>query len=504
MRSSVASVLALVIFPSVVACSSGADPLPPIEASGPDGGAAMAPSNPGQPGEPQTPGTLPAAPAAPPPKADDVTEATAIFVAKHGDSTNPGTRKSPLVSIAAAIAKAKTDKKTRVFVCEGTYEEALEIEAGISLVGGLDCSGDAWKLTEKASVLASPSSPAIHAVSITKATRVDNFDVRAPDATGSSASSIGVLAVDSNALTFAKGKISAGAATKGDDGTEGMQLTPVVSFGGTGSAAAPTWGSGATHAPGGFGTAMVCNDPEGGGFVRHGGGNGASSGVYYRYSTDVTWTVSSSPMSAGPGDQAGLSGANGTSGGVGAIGDTGYLPANGTAGTSGQSGSNGRGGAARSPGTTQSGWWLGRSGAGGGAGGCPGLAGTEGKGGGGSFGVIAMSSPLRFEDMAITSAAGGAGGKGTLGSEPTNGTAGMDDGNGIHNSTAGGRGGAAGISGNGSGGHSIGVAYHGAAPILTRSTPTPGAAGAGVDARSSNGKTIPASPAGIAEGVKEL
>ena len=223
------TVLALLALPSFVACSSGPESLPPIGATDADGGTSM----PGQPspqadrdgGASQGAPPLPPAPA---PKAEDITEATAIFVAKHGDATNPGTRKSPLGSIAAALEKAKTDKKARVFVCEGTYEESLELENGISIVGGLDCAGDSWKLTEKHSLLASPTSPAIHAVKIDKATRVDNFDVRSPDATGSSGSLIGVLAVDSNALTFAKGTIAAGAATKGDDGVEAKPLRLII------------------------------------------------------------------------------------------------------------------------------------------------------------------------------------------------------------------------------------------------------------------------------------
>lgn len=503
------TVLALLALPSFVACSSGPESLPPIGATDADGGTSM----PGQPppqsdrdgGASQGAPPLPPAPA---PKAEDITEATAIFVAKHGDATNPGTRKSPLGSIAAALEKAKTDKKARVFVCEGTYEESLELENGISIVGGLDCAGDSWKLTEKHSLLASPTSPAIHAVKIDKATRVDNFDVRSPDATGSSGSSIGVLAVDSNALTFAKGTIAAGAATKGDDGVEGLQLYAGYGFAGTGSAAAAASGPQSTHSAGGIGAAVICNDPEGGGFSRQYGGVGGSSGVYYRYTADASWTVSSSPSTPGGGQPGGLAGTNGTSAGAGAIADTGYLPANGTAGTSGQAGASGRGGAGRSPSSTQSGWWLGRSGPGGGAGGCPGLAGTEGKGGGASLGVVAMRSPLRFEDMTVTSAAGGAGGKGTIGSRPTDGIVGGDDGNGVSlflaNSTGGGRGGEAGISGNGAGGHSVPIAYQGGAPIVTRTTTTPGAGGAGVEARSANGKTIPASPAGIAEGVKEL
>lgn len=509
MRSSIATVLALLALPSFVACSSGPEALPPVGASA-DGG----PSIPGQQTSPQgdrdagvlqpSPPPLPPAPA---PKAEDINEATAIFVAKHGDPTNPGTRKSPLASISAALEKAKTDKKARVFVCEGTYEESLELENGISIVGGLDCAGDSWRLTEKHSLLASPASPAIHAVKIDKATRIDNFDVRSPDATASSGSSFAVVAVDSNALTFAKGTIAAGAATKGDDGAESLQLRLVLeSWPGTGGyVRETTFEAKGNQDPGGQGGFGTCYDNDNLAVTRQGGGRGASSGVYWHADANNPWSTTAFSTPEENGAPGGANGANGASATGGAIGENGYVAGNGTAGTSGEAGGGGRGGSTSPPAVSLGrGYWLGKAGPGGGMGGCPGIAGTAGKGGGASLGIVAIRSPLRLEDMTVTSQAGGAAGKGTFGSQPTAGTAGGNDGPGRVNSTAGGSGGAAGISGNGAAGPSIAVAYQGLALILTRTTTTPGDGGAGVEARSANGKTIPAAPAGTSEGVKEL
>jgi len=516
MRSSIAIVLSLFAIPSIVACSSGPEPLPPVGAEGADGGAALpGPQGTGpraggddvpQQGEPAP---LPPAPA---PKADDITEASAIFVAKHGDANNPGTRRSPLSSIAAAIAKAKNDKKARVFVCEGSYDETLTIENGISLVGGLDCASDSWKLTDKRSTLASPSSPAIRANGIDKPTRVDNFDVTSPDAVGSSRSSIGVLAVGSNALTFAKGSIAAGAGSNGDDGVEAKPLFLVV----TEAAGMGGWILTRTQATvmqqdlGGNGAWGICYDSENLPVTRQRGGNGESSGVFYHSDANVPWSASIPaiiPQETVP--IGGQSGANGANAAQGTLGDDGFVAADGTAGASGEVGTGGLGATKIMPYLyVGPGFWTGQSGPGGGPGGCPGVAGTPGKGGGASLGVVAVRSPLRLEDMTVTSSTGGAGGKGTFGSQPTMGGPGGRDSDRYTSppgfSTPGGLGGAAGISGNGAPGPSIAIAYRGAAPVLTRATSTPGAGGAAIEARSANGKTIPASPAGLSEQVKEL
>ena len=130
MRRLALVVLVLGSFGSV-ACGSAAEPLPAL---GADGGPAASSELPGQaPGADGGRGDgRPAEPPAPPAKAEEVTEQYGVFVAKDGAAENPGTRKSPLASITEGIAKAKADKKGRVYVCEGTYLESLELESGVS------------------------------------------------------------------------------------------------------------------------------------------------------------------------------------------------------------------------------------------------------------------------------------------------------------------------------------------------------------------------------------
>ena len=499
-----------------VACGSAAEPLPAL---GADGGPAASSELPGQaPGADGGRGDgRPAEPPAPPAKAEEVTEQYGVFVAKDGTAENPGTRKSPLASIAEGIAKAKADKKGRVYVCEGTYLESLELEAGVSIVGGLDCSGPTWKLTDKRSTLDAPSSPAIRAVGITTATRVDGLDVKAPNATSPSGSSIGLFAVDSNALTFAKGSITAGDGMKGDDGVEGEPLVLSVetaAVAGGGNVVLPNL-PGAPLA-GGAGATAVCKTPDGLPSMRTAGATGGSSGVYSAFFG--AWNVAMVGVDAfvypaHPGDPgarpgSGNAGTAGASSAGGTLGEEGYLPGDGTAGSNGDVGQGGRGAKGQAPtiGVAANQHAYGHAGGGGGAGGCPGLAGTAGKGGGASIAAALVRSPVRFDGMALTAGAGGAGGRGTFGSNPTGGSSGADDAlpwvMSPERTSAGGLGGAAGISGHGAGGPSIAIAHEGLAAIVAQSTSKPGVAGPGVAAVSQGARTIPASPAGVAEAVR--
>jgi len=509
MRRTVFAVLALVSVSSSIACGSAPEPLPALNAA--DGGASAAPSAPADPRAEPEGGTLAPQPAPPAPetKADEVTEAFGIFVAKHGAAQNPGTRKSPLESITEAIAKAKAAKK-RVFVCEGTYEESLELVDGVSIVGGLDCSEDTWKLSDKKSTLTSPTSPAIRATNIATPTRVDGFDVTSPDATEPSGSSIAVIVVDSKALTFAKGSIKAGTGMKGDDGVEGEQLNFTAGWPAErGAEWQPTAQYPTQHMLGGAGAIGRCSRPNGETFAEMRGGFGSSSGTYTRANANVPWTVMSAPRSGADPTHASptMQGVDGASGVLGSFDATGYLPADGVAGTSGSVGRGGWGGfydTIPPQYTAAYGYAYGAVMAGGGVGGCPGLAGTPGKGGGASVAVLTLRSPIRFDSMTLVASAGGSGGRGTLGSAESAGTIGGYDGSAQMYSKPGERGGRAGVSGNGAGGPSFAIAHEGGAPVLSQSKTEVGEGGAGVDARSSGMRNLPASAAGEALAVKAL
>ena len=507
MRRLALVVLVLGAFGSV-ACGSAAETLPMVGGDGGPGATEPSPI-PGQraEGDGGRAEGRPAEPPAPPAKAEEVTEQYGVFVAKDGTGENPGTRKSPLASIAEGIAKAKADKKGRVYVCEGTYTESLELESGVSIVGGLDCSGPTWKLTEKRSTLEAPTSPAIRATGITAPTRVDGLEVKAPDASEASGSSIGLFAVDSNALTFAKGSITAGNGMKGDDGVEPEQLSFSARNGESGQAPESAAGQLFPRA-GGLESEGVCRRPDGTEVMRSRGGRGGDSGMYSRSLVSEAWTELNRPGGPSNPTGTGTAGTNGVSSSGGTVSEEGFAPGDGTAGTNGDIGQGGRGaiGRAVDRGVAGTGRWYGQSGAGGGAGGCPGLAGTAGKGGGASFAALLVRSPVRFDGMALATGQGGAGGRGTVGSEPTAGSTGGSDGqlfdNDPHKSHPGTRGGEAGVSGHGAGGPSIAIAHEGLAPILTQTTTKLGASGEGVAAVTRGSRALPASAAGESVAVK--
>ena len=525
MRASVVSLVALFSFfaAAQVACGGG-DALPPVGAGGdsgiaptplpgasssasPEGGAVL----PGQ--EPRPDGGAVAVPPPPPTKPNEITEAFGVFVSTAGRANASGTRAAPLSSIDAAIARAKDENKKKVFVCEGSYAEAITLADGVSIEGRLDCTDPAaWKLDETKHVsLDAPSSPAVRATNIPSATRIDGLHVNSPAATTPSGSSIALLAVDASGLTFSNGSLTAGDGMKGDDGIEGEQLV-----------AMPTgWPreQGERYAPC-FWEGVRCTEandwqryrrlPGQVGCMAGGrevsvsrGGLGGASGLYWRNSSLDRWTLRDAASVGAAGIGTGADGTNGTNGGSGSFSEAGFTPENGTAGTSGDVGRGGAGGDGGGIPTAmyETDFWWGNLGGGGAAGGCQGLAGTAGHGGGASVGVLAIRSALQVTASSITTGAGGAGGSGTLGSDATAGSVTGEAQNVDYAGKDGARGGFAGYSGGGAGGPSIAIAHTGEV-VTTTIRVTVGAGGAGGAEQQRNvlgtARVLPAAAAGEA------
>ena len=491
-------------------------------------------------------GELPRAPAVGgPPDPSELTNTLGVFVAPSGADNADGTRERPLARIQPAIDLAKTLGK-RVYVCAGTYREALVLADSISIIGGLDCGGGEWRTSLGFSRVEAPSSPAVRATDIKSPTRLDGLEVVAPNATAPSGSSIGLIAERAGGIAFARSKITAGNAMKGDDGVEGIQLSNAPT-GTTRGAAIP----GATQCVAGsackldmFGAYWVM--PAGGaggtntcvgasGFVAEAGGVGGSGGlrevssipnggnpiaVWRDYTNQPSYAPKPAPL--------GRTGAPGADGAdrpaapaTGTLSRDGYIPADGANGTNGATGFGGSGGDGLPPHAlifsatlqNQEAVYRGWGGGGGGAGGCPGLAGTAGKGGGASIAAMLIESPITFDGTQLTAGQGGNPGHGSLGSIPTVGglrsnpeipgqnfqlTAALGD--------DGGRGGAAGVSSNGGSGPSLGIAHVGTAPKLSGgSTSTPGTGGAAIAVQSRTAlgitKIVPATPAGVSKDV---
>ncbi len=473
------------------------------------------------------------------PTENELTEEFGVFVTTAGTADGEGTRTSPLASIQAGIERAKEQGK-RVYVCGETFKEALTLARGVPLIGGLDCSTFVWKKGNTRTRIEAPSSPALDANGIDVPTRIEGFDVVAPDGTASSRTSIGLRAKGSGGLVFVSSSITAGRGFDGESGTEGVQLTFSQTEPGRGS---PEWTSRDLFVrppnEGGAGAVGSCAGAPG--FAGGTGGRGGTSGdflsdrcriavvcaisFYWWYPEKIGGWVEnhpiilagspSTPGEPGAGNPA-AAGADGPSAAnPGTFSADGFIPADGVNGTNGTPGKGGAGGAADWPTTVPNEKYLeaqAATGPGGGAGGCPGLAGTAGKGGGASVGALLYDSPgITFDAVQIVANDGGDGGRGTFGSNATWGGPPATPHPGAKEGEAGQPGGRAGVSGSGAGGSSVAIAHHGGAPSLVNgSTLKIGRAGRGVpeakatDAATGQIKTLAASSDGVAKDLLEF
>jgi len=449
---------------------------------------------------------IPPLPPPPPPKQDEVTEQFGIFVAANGAPGAAGTRAAPVSTISEGITLAKAAKK-RVYVCAGTYTEALELLPGVSIVGNMDCATDPakWTISQANTLVASPTSPAITAREINVPTRIDGLDVIAPAGNDTEPSSIGLLAVNSTGLTFVGGKIEAQRGADGKAGTapEGFLAnvvraaegprpsSPCISGVGAGGACRYSEGVVLLNPRPQNGVALggevMCQ--AGGASLTATGGNGGAGRLY---TSDGRVHIIQSAGRPGAPDVTPAQPAGGASSMGGTLGEEGYRVGDGTPGgqpmAASAGGVGGLGGSETvAPGTAPF-MTFASSGGGGGAGGCPGRAGTPGRGGGASIAVLSTRSPLRLEKTVLRAGNGGNGGLGSFGSAPTFGQAGAGNG------AAGAPGVQAGASGHGAGGPSIAIVHDTTVPTQVQCQLAHGAAGVSPGEQTQPG-TFPGQPA---------
>lgn len=468
------------------------------------------------------------------PKEDELTEKYGLFVSLIGTPEGEGTREHPLSSITQAIEKAKASAK-RVYVCKGTYNEAVVLANAVSVIGGYECATK-WAPTEGGrSKIVAPTIPALRASDIVNDTSFINFDVVAPNATAESPSSIGFIAQNAKLLRIVTSSITAGDGIRGEAGVEPPDQTlPSTAMGRDGIASVDRNGGysvrsftvGTTtkwRVSGAGGGSATC-----GGITLDPGGTGGDGGRYqckevllangqYRRNwaiyNDLAPSAGAVKANSGATGAVGADGASASA--IGQLGATGYVAADGAVGGNGGSGVGGSGGDGeltfQDPTTcldTKVGLYgNGATGSGGGAGGCPGFAGTAGKGGTASIAVLMLASEgLTFDAALLQAGTGGAGGKGTLGSAPTAGGQPGEAYAGAKAGEAGGNGGRPGVSGSGAGGPSLGIAHSGGVPTLTNGAVAK--AGRGGDGVPADSKTVlgvtwtlPASAPGVTEAL---
>lgn len=415
-------------FPPVTETTDGG-PSPAGDATagpGPDSGPAPSADG-GEDGAPLPPPTAPCDPAAQP-------AAAAIFVSTTGDDLLGGTRAAPVKSVGKALALAKTQGATDVYVDEGIYGEEVTLASATAIHGGWKATGATWTKdcapgVSSLTVLRSTTARVVTVSGFAGTAGLDTLTLSTKGQADPTQSTVAIF-VSGASLTMT-----------------GVDLTAGIG------------GDGTTPAAPGVVANRTCN-----GFSCSSGGDGPT-------------------------------GTPGTAAGVGNFSLTGWVPATGTAGQTGTQGEHGAAGGAGSSATdcvqgcgatpTCAAGGLGTSSGGTGTCGCGGLGGAPGApgtSGGASVGVMLVGPgtlTASFSNIATgrggNGAAGGQGGQGGPGTNGAGGTAGFCAGSCYYDATAmacyysgtglgggaaggkGGKGGQGGQGGGGSGGPAYGV-----------------------------------------------
>lgn len=445
-----------------------------------------------------------------------IDDAYGIFVATTGTpdaAAGAGTLENPVATVGAGLALARSEGKTRVYICGGNYVEAVNINSPISLYGGFSCTDGsvprAWEWTGAATNVRAPSVTdplePIYAISVTGTNSalvsIEDMAFAAPDASGqdplgNGASSIAAF-VSASTVGFYRCSLIAGNGARGSDGTTASTNYP-------NAASKPS-------AAGGTNTCVykadgVTPDSSTGGTA---GNDNSVPAVLAGDGTSVPNVLNVSSPNDGlgvgaPGVADSTYGDNGANGAArtpgsaasraGQLSTSGWIPTPGGAGPAGMPGQGGGGG------DWACGYPGGLSGA---AGGCGGSGGTGGGGGGASIALAVLASNVILRNDSLVSSRGGAGGTGGSGqigegSGPTL-TSTCPQGDTVRNyGTSGGSGAGGSGGGGGSAGISVGILYSGTtlptfSPADTAIAPgvagVPGVGGAGGPAAPSGGNT---------------
>lgn len=414
-----------------------------------------------------------------------------IFVELGGDDGGDGTKESPVKTLAKAAGLAKSGQN--IYACGQVFPEALELPAGVSLFGGLDCMGDwGWKPdSTRTSITPMTDMVALKVGKGSGVVRVEDVDARAADATVAGGSSIAVI-VDGSTVDFARCDFLAGNGAAGEKGATPMD--PVGPSDSTDPAIAGKNGAAACSgmvADGNPGGEQIVNGlcdasigAAGGKGLEGKGENGADgspAGTYGKggvgQPNSGMWSCVTGAGQIGDNGADGVAGAGGTE--PGQISIAGYVGAAGADGSPGSPGQGGGGGGGAKGKLSCNG----ASGGGGGAGGCGGKGGLGGKAGGSSIALISLDANLTLTDVRLTAGLGGGGGDGGDGQVGGVGGSGGVGGAGMNtlkgcNGGDGGQGGFGGRGGGGRGGHSVGLAFTGTSPSAPMDA-TVGTAGVG-------------------------
>lgn len=393
-----------------------------------------------------------------------IDDAVGVFVSASGEHAGDGTKAAPVRTVAQGLAFAAQRGLPRLYVCEGAYDERIEIAAPIAIHGGLSC---AWAFTGAKPTFAPRAGPGLVIRDLGVPVVIEDIEVRgAADESAPGDSAIAAFVSRSVDVTLRNVALSSGPGVDGAGGAARSNYSAAASVG----KSAPLFGG-----AGGEGAVCSCADgtsSRGGMGASGPQGAGAAAGA-----ASPAVGGANAGASAYEGCKHGGAGASGAAGPAGA-----RRPGGGTLSAEGWSvhgeplfapnGAPGQGGGGGGMNTGGNGW----AGGGGGCGGCGGAGGAAGQSGGSSFALLSFHSAVRVEGGTLTTAAGGAGGGGGAGQD---GQAGGKGGSGSCTGGAGGSGAGGSGGGGGAGGLSVPIAFAGAEPHVSGATLTPGPAGPG-------------------------
>jgi hypothetical protein len=189
-----------------------------------------------------------------------------VFVNAAAPAGGSGSQQMPYQTLPEALTNLGA--ATHIYVCgNGVYPGSIDLPAGVSLTGSLDCSTWSYAVNNPKPTL--QGDPNVPALTLTGAGTVTSLLVVAPSATMPGESSIGVLA-DGSSATLAQVEIQAGAGFAGASGQpQAVAPTPPGANGMTGINGC----LGDPVSTGGNGGQNMCGavNPQGGG-----GGNGTN------------------------------------------------------------------------------------------------------------------------------------------------------------------------------------------------------------------------------------
>src|SRR4029077_13089530 len=149
--------------------------------------------------------------------------------------------------------------KRRVYICDGTYAEAVTVQTAASLYGGLGCRGDSgasWSYDQGMAKLSGAANQTPLTVSNAGAISVEDLWIVAANASGRDDAGNGETSmaafVVGSAVTFRRCSFSAGNGDEGLDGTNNVNVNYV-------GATAPG-GESNEGGAGGAGGVVACGD----------------------------------------------------------------------------------------------------------------------------------------------------------------------------------------------------------------------------------------------------